>query len=107
MGAQILKLTLLPGVGATELEQTLHDKVLPGLQILRRTVQSTSCRLFRTGSDTTGPISYILLVFTQMVGATPETAGAGPSVLCEFPLPVNALMEELVGQATAEVLNEV
>lgn len=107
MPANILQITLLPDTDPGAFENNLLGTIIPGIQILRRTVQSTSCRVFRAEADGTQPISYIVLVFTQMVGETPETAGEGPITLCPFDLPVEKLSKELAGQATVRTLGEV
>jgi hypothetical protein len=41
-----------------------------------------------------------------MVGGTPETAGEEPVILCEEPLPVAHIANELVNLAAVETLNE-
>lgn len=107
MPAQILQITPLPGTDPGAFENRLLGTVIPGITILRRNVQSHSCRVFRAEADGTQPISYVVLVFTQMVGATPETAGEGPTILCPFDLPAEKLSGDLVGQATVRVLGEV
>ena len=107
MPAHILQVTLLPDTDPGAFENRFLGTIIPGIQILRRTVQSTSCRVFRAEADGTQPVSYVVLVFTQMVGATPETAGEGPTTLCPFDLPVEMLSKELAGQATVKTLGEV
>ena len=107
MPAHILQITLLPNTDPGAFENRLLGTIIPGIQILRRTVQSTSCRVFRTDADGTQPVSYVVLVFTQMVGETPETAGEGPTTLSLFDLPAEQLSKELAGQATVKTLGEV
>jgi hypothetical protein len=72
MTAQILKLTLLPDVDATMFEQTLKDKILPKIEILRRNVAHTSHRLFRADRGGPDSVVYVWLVFTDLVGSTPR-----------------------------------
>jgi hypothetical protein len=104
MTAQILKFTMLPDVDPDTFEQTLKDKVSK-IEILRRTVEATSSRLFK--SENSGPDqTYIGLVFTKMVGSTPETAGEGAVILCELPLPIANIAGELANLATVEILSE-
>jgi hypothetical protein len=83
----------------------LRDKVLPETEILRRNVAHTSHRLFRANRG--DPVVYIWLVFTEMVGSTPETAGEGPIVLCETELPVATIASHLATLATVESLSEI
>src|SRR5262245_61001847 len=85
MSAQILKLTLLPGGSPASFERTLKETIFPKIQIEDRRVFATYHRLFRADSAGANSASYIWLVFTKLVGPTPETAGEGPVVLCEFP----------------------
>ena len=106
MTSQILKLTLLPGVDPAAFERKLREEILPGVEILRRNVAGTSHRLFRAAS---GPdaSTYVWLVFTKLVGSTPETAGEGPVVLAETELPVAKFAPALAGLATLTVLGEI
>ncbi len=78
MGAPILKLTLLPGVDPAVFERMLKETILPKVQIVRRTVKATLHRVFRSDACTPDASIYVWLVFTQLVGSTPETAGEGP-----------------------------
>ena len=82
-----------------------RDTILPKIQIFRRNVAGQSYRLFR--ADPAGPdVVYVCLVFTKLVGSTPESAGEGPTVLCKSPLPVDAIASDLSALATITVLNE-
>jgi hypothetical protein len=101
MSAQILKLTLLPGVDRAVFEQTLKKTILPKVDILLRTVKATSHRFFRTDTGGADSSTYVWLTFTQLVGSTPEIAGEGPIVLCETPLPLAAIAKDLATLATA------
>lgn len=107
MSAQILKLTLQPGVDAAAFEQTLRDAILPKLQILRRNVAGQSLRLFRTDQGSDDLRVYVVLVFTQLVGSTPETAGEGPIVLCQTLLPVEMIVDDLAHLATITCMTEI
>jgi hypothetical protein len=106
MTSQIVKLTLLPGVDPAAFERKLREEILPEVEILRRNVAGTSHRLFRAAS---GPdaSTYVWLVFTKLVGSTPETAGEGPVVLAETELPVAKFAPALAGLATLTVLDEI
>jgi hypothetical protein len=106
MTAQILKLTLLPGVDTTTFEQTLKDSVFPKTEILRRNVAATSHRLFRADAEGDRSV-YVWIVFTRLVGSTPETAGEGPTVVCEAPLPLAAIAGDLSTLATVSSLSEI
>jgi hypothetical protein len=107
MTAQILKLAPLPGVDAAAFEQMLKDKILPDISILRRNVAGTSHRLFQPDAGGPNSPSFVWLMFTQMVGPTPETAGEGPVILCETLLPVDQIARDLAGLATVTTLQEI
>ena len=105
MPAQILQVTLQPDTDPDAFENRLLGTIIPEIQILRRTVQSTSCRVFRAEADGTQPVSYVVLVLAQIVGAPPETP-----ILSPFDLPdetLSKLSKELAGQATVKTLGEV
>ena len=104
MAAKILMLKLEPGKDPGEFELTLKQTILPKVQILHRTVAATQHRVFR---DSSGSNSYGWLVFTQLVGSTPETAGEGPVVLCELPLPIDEIVKDLAGLAKLTVLDSI
>jgi hypothetical protein len=107
MTAQILKLTLLPDVDATAFERTLRNEIFPKIQILRRNVAHTSHRLFRADRGSADSIVYVWLVFTDLVGSTPQTAGEGPTILCESELPLAIIASHLANLATVESLSEI
>jgi hypothetical protein len=107
MTSQILKLTLLPGIDPAAFERKLREEILPGVEILRRNVAGTSHRLFRGAATGPDASTYVWLVFTKLVGSTPETAGEGPVVLAETELPVAKLAPALAGLATLTVLGEI
>jgi hypothetical protein len=104
MSAKILKLTLDPGTDPEYFEQDLRQTILPNVQIRHRTVAATQHQVFRE-SET--PASYIWLLFTRLVGPTPDTAGQGPVVLCEFPLPIDEITSRLSGSAKVTLLDSI
>jgi hypothetical protein len=63
--------------------------------------------VFRADRGGLDPLVYVWLVFTQMVGSTPETAGEGPFILCETELPVATIVSHLATLATVESLSEI
>jgi hypothetical protein len=107
MSAQILKLMLLPGVNPADFERTLKETIFPRVQIEDRSVAATYHRVFR--SNVAGPdsSSYTWLVFTKLVGPTPDTAGEGPVVLCELPLPVAQIANYVAKFATVTPVDEI
>jgi hypothetical protein len=105
--AQILKVAPLHGTNIAALERTLKEKVLPHVNILHRTVAATSHRLFLLKARDPEAAAYMWLVFTKLVGSTPETAGQGPVVLCEQPLPIDKIVKQLEGIASVTTLDEI
>jgi hypothetical protein len=102
MSAKILKLTLDPATDADRFEQVLRQTILPN--VLHRTVAATQHRVFR---EIGTPAGYVWLVFTQLVGSSPETAGEGPVVLCELPLPIDQINKSLSGLAKLSLLDSI
>lgn len=78
--AQCFELTLRPGANADDFERLLWQEVFPKFIILRRTVRGQTHRLLKLVGPDSSP-RYIWLVLVDLVGATPETAGEGPTVL--------------------------
>ena len=79
--AQCFELSLLSGIEESTFEKAAFTEVFPNLQILRRNVRGTAHRLLKLDGTHSGHRKYIWLVFTLLVGSTPETAGEGPEVL--------------------------
>jgi|SRR6187399_2697548 len=79
--AQCFEISLLPGVKSSEFEKAAFTQVFPKLLILRRNVRATNHRLLKVEGADSAHQKYIWLVFTSLVGNTPETAGQGPDVL--------------------------
>jgi hypothetical protein len=107
MSAQILQLTLLPGIDTVEFERTLKDSILPKVQIEHRTVVATYHRVFRADVCAPHSSTYVWLVFTKLVGPTPDTAGEGPVILCELPLPVEKIASYIASLATMTTLSKI
>jgi len=78
---QCFELLLLPGIDHREFEKAVWTEVFPHLVILQRSVRATVHRLFRNDKTNREVQSYMWLVFAELVGGTPETAGDGPEVL--------------------------
>jgi hypothetical protein len=78
--AQCFELSLLPGVNASDFEKVMSTQVFPNFQVLRRNVRGTVHRLLKIDGSP-AELRYIWLVFVDLVGDTPETAGEGPEVL--------------------------
>jgi hypothetical protein len=78
---QCFELLLLPGIDHRDFEKAVWTEVFSHLVILRRNVRATAHRLFRNDKTNRAAPNYIWLVFAELVGGTPETAGDGPEVL--------------------------
>jgi hypothetical protein len=106
MGSQIMKMTLLPDVDPAAFEKALKENIIPDTHVFLRTVRDEAHRLFKSNS---GSSVYIWLVFTDLVGSTPETAGEGPNVLLRGSLPeplVESVRAALADLATVDLMNE-
>jgi hypothetical protein len=106
MGSQIMKMTLLSDVDPAAFEKTLKETVTPNTHVFLRSVRDESHRVFKSTSDS--PV-YIWIVFTDVVGSTPETAGEGPNVLLRGSLPeplVASVRAALADLATVDLMNE-
>jgi hypothetical protein len=78
--AQCFEITLLAGVDTSAFERFLMSDFFPKFTIFRRNVRSTGHRLLKLDDAGSAP-RYVWLVFADLVGSTPETAGRGPTVL--------------------------
>jgi hypothetical protein len=104
--AQCFELTLLSGTNADDFERFLWKEVFPKFEILRRNVRGTTHRLLKlVGADS--PPRYIWLVFTDLVGSTPETAGQGPEVLASNIDWLSAAAQLVANFATISTFTEV
>ena len=104
---QCFELLLLPGVEPGDFEKAVLTEVFPELIIFHRKVRNTVHRLFRKDTTNPGQTSYIWLVFADLVGGTPETAGEGPEVLASDLVFLVRAAELLAKFATISIFNEV
>jgi hypothetical protein len=74
------ELTLLPGVDSGEFEKFVTEELFSQFEIMRRTVRGTIHTLLKIDASDSAP-RYVWLVFAELFGDTPETAGSGPTRL--------------------------
>src|SRR5215467_14180150 len=104
--AQCFELSLLPGVNASDFENVMSTQVFPHFQILRRNVRGTVHRLLKIEGDP-AELRYIWLVFVDLVGDTPQTAGEGPEVLASGLNWLGEASQQLSKFATVSSFSEV
>ena len=104
---QCFELLLLPGTDHEDFEKAVWTEVFPRLVIFRRTVRSTVHRLFRNDKTNQALQSYMWLVFAELVGSTPETAGDGPEVLASDLAFLNQAADLLAKYATISSFTEI